>query len=366
MSELTARACVEDVSTSPADAHSAPRASQRWRGPVSGPGPFPSGRDRTRYAVVMAVLGVLALVIGGGLVAWDNPLPYGSPGFWRIAELRATSLVVIVVVVICQGTATVAFQSAANNRIITPSIMGFEALYVVISTGAVYFMGAAGIVALQGWRQYALTVLLMVAFSMVLYGWLLTGRRGNMHVMLLVGIVLGGGLGSLSAFMQRLLTPSDFDVLTARLFGSVANADASYLPLAIPLCVASAAALWWRSRRLNLVGLGRDVSTNLGLDHRREVLITLFLVSVLMATSTALVGPLTFLGFLVAMLSYQLAGTWDHRYVLPMAGLLGFVVLGGAYVVLKHVFYAEGAVSILIEVVGGSAFLFIILRKGTL
>lgn len=344
----------------------AARTSQRWRGPVSGSGPFPTGRDRTRYAVVMGVLAVLAVLIGAAVLAWDNPLPYGTPGFWRIAELRATSLVVIIVVVICQGTATVAFQSAANNRIITPSIMGFEALYVAISTGAVYFMGAAGIVALHGWPQFALTVLLMVGFSLALYGWLLTGRRGNMHVMLLVGIILGGGLGSLSTFMQRLLTPSEFDVLTARLFGSVSNADASYLPLAIPLCLLSSAALWWRSRRLNLVGLGRDVSTNLGVDHRREVLITLFLVSVLMATSTALVGPLTFLGFLVAMLSYQLSGTWDHRYVLPMAALLGFVVLAGAYVVLKHLFYAEGAVSILIEVVGGTAFLFIILRKGTL
>ena len=113
---------------------------------------------------------------------------------------------------------------------------------------------------------------LMVVLTLVLYSWLLTSQRASMHAMLLIGVMLGAGLGSVSTFMQRLLTPSDFDVLTARLFGSVANADASYLPLAIPLCVASAAALWWRSRRLNLVGLGRDVSTNLGLDHRRDAL----------------------------------------------------------------------------------------------
>lgn len=332
----------------------------------SGSGAFASNSARSRYTVLMLVLGALAVVIAAAMLAWDNPLPYGTPGFWRIAELRATNLLVVALVVVCQGTATVAFQSAANNRIITPSIMGFEALYMAISTAAVYLLGAAGVSALQGVPQFALTVALMVTFALVLYGWLLAGRRGNMQVMLLVGIVLGGGLGSLSAFMQRLLTPSEFDVLTARLFGSVSNADASYLPLAVPLCLSSAAALWWRSRRLNLVSLGRDVTTNLGLVHRREVMITLFLVSVLMATSTALVGPLTFLGFLIAMLSYQLAGTWDHRYLLPLAALLGFVVLGGAYVVLKHLFYAEGAVSIIIEIVGGSAFLYVILRKGTL
>ncbi|MDG9697557.1 iron chelate uptake ABC transporter family permease subunit, partial [Streptomyces sp. DH17] len=145
--------------------------------------------------------------------------------------------------------------------------------------------------------------------------WLLSGKYGNMQVMLLVGIILGGGLGSVSAFMQRLLTPSEFDVLTAKLFGSISNAEVAYLPLAVPLCLAAAGALWWRARRLNLVAMGRDVTTNLGLDHRREVMIVLFLVSVLMAVSTALIGPMTFLGFLVATLAYQFAGTHDHRYI---------------------------------------------------
>jgi iron complex transport system permease protein len=49
-----------------------------------------------------------------------------------------------------------------------------------------------------------------------------------------------------------------------------------------------------------------------------------------------------------------------------MAVLAGFVVLAGAYAVLKNVFYAEGAVSIIIEAVGGSVFLLVLLRKGRL
>src|SRR5690606_13845248 len=117
--------------------------------------------------------------------------------------------------------------------------------------------------------------------------------------------------------------------------------DASYLPLAIPLCIGAAGTLWWRSRRLNIIALGKDVTTNLGLDHRREIMLVLFLVSVLMATTTALVGPLTFLGFLVATLAYQFATTHDHRFVFLVAILTGFVILGGAYFVLKNIFYAE-------------------------
>lgn len=327
---------------------------------------FPNPKARRRYWILLAGLSLLACFFAVGTLVWNNPMPFGSSGFWRITEMRATSLVVIAIVVVCQATATVAFQTATNNRIITPSIMGFEALYVAISTAAVYFLGAVGVVALQGTPQFLLQIALMVFFSLVLYGWLLSGKYGNLQVMLLVGIILGGGLGSVSTFMQRLLTPSEFDILTARLFGSVSNADASYLPVAIPLCLAAAAALWWRARKLNLVALGRDITTNLGLNHRREIMIVLFLVSVLMAVSTALIGPMTFLGFLVATLAYQFANTYDHRYVFPVAVLTGFVILTGAYFVLKNIFYAEGAVSIIIEAVGGSVFLYVLLRKGRL
>ncbi|WP_298747115.1 iron chelate uptake ABC transporter family permease subunit [uncultured Serinicoccus sp.] len=324
------------------------------------------GRDRVRYAVVMVLLTVLAVGFTAGILAYDNPMPVGSDGFWRIAELRATSVAVILVVAFCHAFATVSFQTATSNRIITPSIMGFEALYVVVQTGAVFVFGASGVAMVTGTTQFLLQAALMVVVATMLYGWLLSGRFGNIHVMLLVGVILGGGLGSLSTFMQRLLTPSEFDILTARLFGNIGNADAAYLPYAVPIALLAGGALWWRARRLDVLALGRDAATNLGLHHQREVIVVLVLVSVLMAMTTSLVGPMTFLGFLVAMLAYQLADTYDHRLLLPMAFLLGYVVLSGAYFVLRHVFYAQGLVTVIIELVGGLTFLVVILRKGRL
>ena len=327
---------------------------------------FPTRKAQRRHLFVLTGLLLLAAGFGVGLLAWDNPMPVGSDGFWRIAERRGTSVVVIAVVAVCQAMATVAFQTVTHNRIITPSIMGFESLYVAVQTSSVYFLGAAGVVAMQGVGQFLLQLALMVGLSLLLYGWLLSGRYASMQVMLLVGIIIGAGLGSVSTFMQRLLTPSEFDVLTARLFGNISNADADYLPIALPLCLVAAAALALRARRLNVVALGRDAAISLGLNHRREVIGTLFGVSILMAVSTALVGPMTFLGFLVATLAYQLADTFDHRYIFPIAALTAFVVLTGAYFIMNHVFYAQGVVSIIIELVGGSVFLFVILRKGKL
>lgn len=347
----------------------APRAAAASDAPSrrrGGSGALPTARARRRFAIVLGSLIVLSLAFGLGYLALDNPMPLGSEGFWIIAKLRVTTLVVMVLVAFCQALGTVAFQTVTSNRIITPSIMGFESLYRAIQTTAVYVLGVAGLTALQGTTQFVLQIAAMMALSTLLYGWLLSGRYANMQVMLLIGIVIGGGLGAVSTFMQRLLTPSEFDVLTARLFGSVSNADVDQLPIAIPLVVLAGTILLLRARRLNVVALGKEQATNLGIDHRRETILVLLLVSLLMAVSTAMIGPMTFFGFLVATLAYQAAATHDHRLVLPVAFLTAFVVLSGAYFVMKNVFYAQGYVSIIIELVGGSIFLAVILRKGRL
>ncbi len=334
--------------------------------PARTSGAMPTTKVRKRYWITLGIMVVLALGFAMGLLAWDNPMPVGTQGFWIIAKMRAGTILTMVLVAAAQAIATVAFQTVTNNRLLTPSIMGFEALYRVVQTGAVFFLGVAGITFFTGIGQFALQVGIMVALSVALYGWLLSGKLGNIQIMLLVGIIIGTGLGSVATFMQRMLTPSEFDVLTARLFGSMTNADMSYMPLAIPLVLVAGGYLLASSKKLNIVGLGKETTINLGINHRREVMITLFFVSILMAVSTALVGPLTFLGFLVATLAYQLADTYDHRYIYPMAFLSGFVVLAGSYFVMKNVFYAQGVVGIIIEAVGGITFLIFILRKGRL
>ena len=329
-------------------------------------GAFQTSQSKRRYWLLTASLVVAALLFTAGLLSWGNPMDFGTRGYWLIAQRRLNSVIAMAVVAVCQAVATVAFQTVTNNRIITPSIMGFESLYVAIHTSTVYFLGAAGLNNARTLEMFVIQLVLMVGLSLILYTWLLAGDNPNMHAMLLVGIVLGGGLGSVSTFMQRLLTPSEFDVLTARLFGSVNNADPAYYPLAVPLVLVTAGLMYVNSRRLNVLGLGRDVAVNLGVNHKKHAVFTLVLVSVLMAVSTALVGPMTFLGFLVATLAYQFADTYDHRYVFPMAALLGYCILAGAYFVMNHIFYAQGVVSIIIELVGGLTFLIVVLRKGRL
>lgn len=206
----------------------------------------------------------------------------------------------------------------------------------------------------------------MLAMSLLLYGWLLSGKYANLQLMLLVGIILGTGLNSLSSFMRKMLAPSEFDILQARLFGSVTNADAAYFPIVIPVVLVVGLLLYFSSGRLNVVALGKEVATSFGVNHRGSVIYFLILISLLMSMSTALIGPLTFFGFLVATLSYQVAATYDHKYVFPMAFAIGFFVLTTAYFFMYHIFNTPSVVSVIIELFGGLIFLIVLLRKRSL
>jgi len=328
---------------------------------------FRSKREERRYWILLITLIVLGLFAAYGLLVYKNPVPIDSTSFIPVVRRRMIAVTAMLIAAICQSLATVAFQSSTNNRIITPSLLGFEAIYGTIHTATIFFFGAGVFIKFSGGvESFLFQIIVMVLVCLMLYGWLLSGKYGNLQLMLLVGVIIGTGLRSVSSFMRRLLAPSEFDVLQARMFGSVSNANADYFPIAIPIVLIAAILIFVYSKRLNVLSLGQSPSTSLGVNHKRGVIFTLILVSVLMSVSTSLVGPLTFYGFLVATMSYQAAPTYDHRYIFPMALAIGFLIITAAYFFMYHVFRAQGVVSIIIEMFGGITFLVVLLRKGSL
>lgn len=316
-----------------------------------------------RRALPLTIVYVAAALFAIGIVVYGNPVPFGQPGFWVIVQTRLGSLGTIALVAVAQAVATVMFHTVTSNRILTPSILGFDALYVLSQTLLVFFFGTSAS-SMEGIPKIIAQSALMVAFATVLYGWLFSGKNANLHLLLLVGIVLGIGFGSISTFMQRMLTPSEFDVLSARLFGSISKGNTDYLPIAAVIVFGILAYFWSRRRTFDVVALGRDVSVGLGVRYQREVVTTLVLIAVLVSVSATMVGPMTFYGFLVATLAYQFAKGDTHGHILPLAIGIALVTLLGATFVLRHIFSAAGLVTVIIEFIGGLLFLIVLLRKG--
>lgn len=310
----------------------------------------PEARLAIAAAVVLLVVACYLLLFLRGSLAFAVPR-------------RLTTLGAMIVAAFAQGIGTVLFHTVTGNRILTPSIVGFDSLYVLMQTLMVFVFGGTVLAASEGIPKLLTQTALMVGFAVLLYRWLFSGRFGSLMLLLLMGVVLGLAFDSVSTFLQRLLSPTEYDLLSTRLFGRIGDVEPSYLPIAFAVCIAVGVVVWRRRHVLDVLLLGRDHATSLGIDHRRELTLDLVLIAVLVAFSTALVGPLTFFGFVVATLAYQLAGDWRHRVVLPMAFLLGLGALAGGQFLLQHVFAARGMLTVIIEFVGGIVFLLMLLRR---
>ncbi|TKJ22896.1 enterobactin ABC transporter permease [Blastococcus sp. CCUG 61487] len=287
------------------------------------------------------------------------------PGSLSFAlEIRSRTVAAMLVVSTAVGVSTVVFHTITQNRILTPSIMGFDAFYLLISTVIVFFSGSAAFLAFDEVTLWLVQVAVMVAFSVLLFTWLFGGKRRSIHLMLLVGIVLGTFFRALTEWMQRMLDPLDFQILSDAMFATLTRPDETLLVLTGGLVLLGTAIVVPLRRTLDVLSLGEPTAVGLGVNHRRTVMLLFAAVSIMVAASTALVGPILFFGLIVANLAYTYAGSFRHVWTLPTAVLLGMVCLLGGQLVLERVFGYGGTLSTIIEFAGGLFFLYLVLRKG--
>ncbi|WP_175429724.1 iron chelate uptake ABC transporter family permease subunit [Azospirillum argentinense] len=313
----------------------------------------------------MVVLGGLSALT---LLSIALFMTLGARGKWDfILAFRGTKVAAMVLVGYAVAVSTVLFQTITNNRILTPSVMGFDHLYRMIQTLLVFQFGSGLVASLDPRLRFGIEVASMVVFSGLLYWWLFNGagrgdNRRSLHLLLLVGIVFGVLFRSLTSFLQRIIDPNEFLTVQDRLFANFNRVDVELLTVSA-LVVLAVSLVGWRWRRtFDVLALGRDAAINLGVEHRRAVMTVLVMVSILVSVSTALVGPITFFGLLVANLAYLVVRSHRHALILPAAVLLAVLTLVAGQLVLERVFGYNAALSIVIEFVGGLAFLFILVR----
>ena len=314
-------------------------------------------RQQQPLSVILALtalsaLACLAFMTVGAKGPWSFVLPF-----------RGAKLAAMVLVAYAIALSTVLFQTASANRILTPSIMGLDTLFVLIQTSLAFTIGSGRVSALSPTWLFLAQTAAMVAFSGVLYVWLFSGRTQSLHLVMLVGLVLGVMFRSLSSLMQRIMSPNEFVVLQDRLFANFNTIDGKVLAIAAVAVLAVSLIGWFKLRTFDVLLLGRDSAIALGVDYRATITLILAMVAVLVSVSTALVGPTTFFGLLVASLAYRIVRSERHAILLPTAVLLGILLLIGGQIILERVFAFDTALSIIIEFAGGIAFIILVLRN---
>jgi iron complex transport system permease protein len=303
----------------------------------------------------------LALLTGAAALAVALYLLTDLPGKWEYAlGLRGRTVLGMVIAAAAIGVATVLFQTVTANRILTPGIMGFDAVFLMIQVVSAFAIGPTILVAAPPLASWLVELLLMAGVVVALYSWLFVRRRLDLHVIVLAGLVLGVLLRSVTSFLQRLLDPDTFAIVQNLTFASFTSIDRELL-LPTGLVVAAAIASLWPIRRsLDVLALGEPAAISLGVQHRRVVLHTIVAIALMVAASTALVGPVTFFGLIVANVAYGVVG---HRHALsiPAAATVGVVALVGGQLVLDRVLGFGTELPVVIEFVGGILFILLVL-----
>src|SRR5690625_5593193 len=137
-------------------------------------------------------------------------------------------IIKIVAIVLTGGAiafSTAIFMTITNNRILTPSIMGLDSLYMLTQTFIIYIFVSQSLVLVSIHVNYLLSICVMVLFSFLFYQLLFKGEDNNIYFLLLMGMILGTFFGSFTDFMQVLIDPNEFMVAQDKMFASINNVN---------------------------------------------------------------------------------------------------------------------------------------------
>ena len=276
-------------------------------------------------------------------------------------RLRTPKLIVMLITAFAIGGASIVFQSIINNTIVTPCLLGMNSLYTLIHTAVVFFAGTGSFLALNANASFAVDVVLMGLVATVIYGWLFQKTRHNVLYVLLIGTVLSSFFSSIQTTLTRIMDPNEYDTLLTTLVASFSNVKSEIILLSILLLSAVIFVLRKDLMLLDVLTLGKEQAINLGVDYDRSIRRLLLGVTLCIAVATAMVGPISFLGLIIANLARQLLKTYRHTQLILGSALFGMIVLVGGQLLVEHVFTYSIPVSVFITVGGGIYFLYLLL-----
>ncbi|EGN8290300.1 iron chelate uptake ABC transporter family permease subunit [Campylobacter coli] len=278
---------------------------------------------------------------------------------------RFLQIAAIVIVAICIAISTVIFQTLCNNKILTPAIIGLDSLYMLLQSALVFSLGSANLSVYRNDINFLITLACMVVFSLGLYKILFSSDK-SIYLIMLLGLIFGTLFSTLSSFFEILIDPDEFMIIQGRMFASFDNVAFDVLALAYIVTLLSFIWIFRYMKFLDPLSLGKDLSINLGINYQKISKHLMIIIAILTSISTALVGPITFLGLLVVNITYELFKTAKHSILLLACILISILALLGGVFFVSRIFDYNATISVVINFLGGIYFIYLVLKGNKL
>ena len=310
----------------------------------------------------LLIMGVLVLLCAAAYLLVE--VHFDNPRLFQYAlKIRTPKLIVMLITAFAICGASIVFQSIINNTIVTPCLLGMNSLYTLIHTAVFFFLGSTSVIATNANLSFAVDVVLMGITATIIYSWIFKKTRHNVLYVLLVGTVLTSFFSSIQSTLTRVMDPNEYDTLLNTLVASFSNINTEIILFSVVLLAGIVFALRKELALLDVLTLGKDQAINLGVDYDKCIRRLLLGVTLCIAVATAMVGPISFLGLIIANLSRQLLKTYRHGQLILGSALFGMIVLVGGQLIVEHVYSYAIPVSVFITVGGGLYFLYLLLTR---
>ena len=302
---------------------------------------------------------VLGILVAAAAIAYlFVDVSFSNERLFRYAmKIRIPKLMVMLVASAAIGGATIVFQTIIHNTIVTPCLLGMNSLYTLIHTAVVFFAGSGSFLAVNANVSFVVDLFLMSTTAVLVYSYLFKKTNYNVLYVLLIGTVLTSFFGSIQSTLTRIMDPNEYDSLLATLVASFNNVNSEIILAAVLVLAGIVFVLRKELALLDVLSLGRHQAINLGVDYDRAIR------KLLLATATAMVGPISFLGLIIANLSRQFLKTYRHSQLIMGSVFFGMFVLAAGQMISEQIFVYAIPVSVFITVGGGGYFLYLLLRK---
>ena len=311
---------------------------------------------------LLLVLAALVIMAGAGYLLMDSKMH--NPKLFRfVLSLRLPTLAVMLTAAFAIGAASIIFQSVINNRIVTPCLLGMNSMYTLVHTAVVFFAGSGSLLVTNSNLSFAVDLLIMAVTATFIYGYLFRKTNHNVLYVLLIGTVLSSFFGSIQSTLVRIMDPNEYDSLIVSLVADFNNVNAEVIGFAVVLLGGLAFFLRKDLALLDVITLGKDQAINLGVDYDRTIRRLLLGVVLCIAVATAMVGPVSFLGLIIANLARQSLNTYRHGLLIVGSALMGMLAIIAGQLVMEHVFSFAVPISTFITIGGGIYFLYLLLFK---
>ncbi len=274
-------------------------------------------------------------------------------------QLRLPRIFLGIIAGIGLGLAGAVMQAILRNPLASPYTLG-------ISSGAGFgaslaILAGAGIV---GGKYLivgnAFVFALLVSFIILA----LSSRKGaTPETMILAGIAMMYLFGAMTTILQYFGEAEAVKEAVFWMVGDLNRASWPVVTIILGVLACCVPLLMLKSWDLNVMGAGDETAKSLGVNVKRTRVITMVLSTFLVATIVCFTGTIGFIG-LVAPHMTRLAIGGDNKYVLPVSGLLGAVILISADLVARRiiapVILPVGAVT---AFMGAPLFLYLIMRR---